>query len=1041
MSWLEASVLLLLYGTALVAGWAAALVWRRRAGAWAGPVVVLLLALIPWSLGQAMALQVETVAEKTFWELAQLPGIVTVPVAWFVLSLQQAGKQRWLRPRVLLLLSLPGILTMPLALAYSYTPLGRLIYTDVTLVRAGPFEAAVTGYGPWAWLHISYNAILLVGGSIWLYPALRERAAFDSRWGRAAALLAPWLHWPFFLLTRMGALALDLTPVVFMIGAGLLVLVMLRNPLADLVPVARRSVLAQMADGVLVVDVQARIAYANPAAEALLQRTSGALHGKTLEGALPAWREVWERARQDACLETEVTVEHPSGLRHVELRLSPLTNESGELCGQLVLWHDITARQTAAELLVRQAMFEKLLTVARATAMGVSLEETLQNALDVACKVTGAEMGSIFLLDDERRITSSILARGGVPPPGNLDLVMEHGLAGWAVRNRSIAVVADTAQDARWLELPDQPEECRSVLVAPITSGGRVPGVLTLQHSEPGHFGEGEVELMQAATHQMALALHNAQIFERQRTLALQQETVYDVLAMINERLAEPDVLDVVVQTIRERTGWPSVAILIAQGGELVVHASTGLLACMKGARLPDDAGHAGAAFTRGVTRLVRDVYHQPTYLPVEGLRSLVASPLRRQERLGVFLAGSDRPDAFGEQDLGMVELLAEALALGMTSTRLFRAVSDEQTRLEALIQASRDGIVLVGLDRRLLVINQRALDYVGLPGAPSDWVNVPLEKLQEALLDREPALAGLLIAETQRIARGDLDIGEGTGAANGRDLHWMNLPVSAGDAAVGRLIVLQDISRERELQRMRSDVTHMMVHDLRNPLNVVASGLEMARAGLRDVDQPKVKEILRIAGQSTERLLALVDDILHISRLEDGRLPLDLQLTSLGALVQDALEAERPLAEAKGLELVAHIQPDLPLAKADPWLLTRVLHNLVDNAIKFAPPGSPITVTVCRREGAFVVSVQDHGPGVAADMRERLFEKFASSDGHKRGTGLGLAFCRLAVEAHGGRIGERNANGDGAIFEFTLPLAVEPAPVEMRLPEVQSVI
>src|SRR5690606_10201677 len=120
--------------------------------------------------------------------------------------------------------------------------------------------------------------------------------------------------------------------------------------------------------------------------------------------------------------------------------------------------------------------------------MGLSLEETLQNALDVACRVTGADMGSIFLLDDERRITSSILARGGVPPPENLSRVMEDGLAGWAVRNRRIALVADTAEDPRWLELPDQPEECRSVLVAPITNGEGVPGVLTLQHGETGHF-------------------------------------------------------------------------------------------------------------------------------------------------------------------------------------------------------------------------------------------------------------------------------------------------------------------------------------------------------------------------------------------------------------------------------------------------------------------------------------------------------------------------------------------------------------------------
>jgi signal transduction histidine kinase len=278
-------------------------------------------------------------------------------------------------------------------------------------------------------------------------------------------------------------------------------------------------------------------------------------------------------------------------------------------------------------------------------------------------------------------------------------------------------------------------------------------------------------------------------------------------------------------------------------------------------------------------------------------------------------------------------------------------------------------------------------------------------------------------------VEKGDRSAGEGSAVTNGRDLHWMNLPVSLGETA-GRLIVLQDVTRERELQRMRTDLTHMMVHDLRNPLNVVSSGLEIARAGLRDADQPKVKEILQIAGQSTERMLALVDDILHISRLEDGRLPLDWQTTSLGALLQEAIEAQRPLAEAKDLRLVARVQEELPPAYGDPWLLARVVHNLVDNAIKFAPPGGLVIADVCLEGKEFIVRVRDNGPGISPHMRERLFEKFVSSDGPLRGTGLGLAFCRLAVEAHGGQIYEASRDGQGAIFEFTLPLAMEAQPV-----------
>jgi signal transduction histidine kinase len=131
-------------------------------------------------------------------------------------------------------------------------------------------------------------------------------------------------------------------------------------------------------------------------------------------------------------------------------------------------------------------------------------------------------------------------------------------------------------------------------------------------------------------------------------------------------------------------------------------------------------------------------------------------------------------------------------------------------------------------------------------------------------------------------------------------------------------------------------------------------------------------------------------------------------------------------MADEKGLRLQVQVPPDLPEAWADPPLLARILDNLVANALKFTPAGGVVRVGVEARDSVLSVTVSDTGPGIPGDLEGRLFEKFASGD--RSGSGLGLAFCRLAVEAQGGRIWAESRPGQGAAFTFTLPLASAPS-------------
>jgi signal transduction histidine kinase len=273
----------------------------------------------------------------------------------------------------------------------------------------------------------------------------------------------------------------------------------------------------------------------------------------------------------------------------------------------------------------------------------------------------------------------------------------------------------------------------------------------------------------------------------------------------------------------------------------------------------------------------------------------------------------------------------------------------------------------------------------------------------------------------------GDLGPGEGEFEVPPHVVHWVNLPVTGKRGLLGRLVVLRDVTQERALDRARDELTHTMVHDLRNPLTSIRAALELMELGPRSGLGAADLENVRIARDGTERLLALVRAILDVSQLEGGRMPLDRQIVPLRGLVNEAFHFQARLAEGKGVALQNHVSAEHPHLWVDPGLLRRVLQNLVENAIKFTPAGGVVRVDVDRTPPSptsLTVLVKDTGPGVPHDIRGQLFQKFVTGNHEGYGSGLGLAFCRLAVEAHGGRIWLDGGADQGATFAFTLPVA-----------------
>lgn len=228
-------------------------------------------------------------------------------------------------------------------------------------------------------------------------------------------------------------------------------------------------------------------------------------------------------------------------------------------------------------------------------------------------------------------------------------------------------------------------------------------------------------------------------------------------------------------------------------------------------------------------------------------------------------------------------------------------------------------------------------------------------------------------------------------------------------------------------LEKLRDDLTHMIVHDLRTPLTSIMGGLQTIID--TDFDLVLVREFVPMSLQSAETLLEMVNTLLDISKLEQGQMKLAREPVCLTDLARVALDQVSGLARERNQALTSRLDSDCPPVSADRDLLRRVIVNLLGNAVKFTPDGGRIEVS-SRCEGSdMVVCVSDNGPGIPAEYREKIFEKFGQVEtrktGRKHSTGLGLTFCRMVAEAHGGRIWVDSEEGKGSNFCLCIPLAV----------------
>ncbi|MDF1515432.1 MAG: ATP-binding protein, partial [Anaerolineae bacterium] len=408
-------------------------------------------------------------------------------------------------------------------------------------------------------------------------------------------------------------------------------------------------------------------------------------------------------------------------------------------------------------------------------------------------------------------------------------------------------------------------------------------------------------------------------------------------------------------------------------------------------------------------------------------------------DALGVIaVQSSNQAGAYDNGHQEILAIIAAQTSVAVQNARMYALTDEALTRriqeLGSVLRTTRDGIILLDLDCNILMVNRAMADFLGIALADLLRENLLTTRSQgRCLIEHIEYEVEQLNREFQNLLNNEIEQSQQIvqiGPAH-TFLERTLTPVrDVNDKVVGWLLAFRDMTEEIALANLKDDLTSMLIHDLRSPLTIIVGSLDLLGETLVSAKNINTEKLLTIAEASCDRILRMVNQLLDISKLESGEVPIHKSQVNPNDLLIETAGQFESLAISANIAL--SVDPDviLPQIEVDRQMLNRVMHNLVDNAIKFTPNGGSVRLFAAYNPHPtvpeIIMGVSDTGPGIPEEAQYQLFDKFIKVPdvmGKRAGTGLGLPFCKLVVEAHKGRIWVESVVGQGSTFKFALPV------------------
>jgi PAS domain S-box-containing protein len=706
---------------------------------------------------------------------------------------------------------------------------------------------------------------------------------------------------------------------------------------------------------------------------------------------------------------------------------------------------------------------ESLLRIATAIETAATLDELLLLALNEFVQGLDVSMCGVLLLDptgETISLVSTFPPRVSLPPPLPL---RDFPLVRQSLQQRQAHQISDVTtlsgqsnRSAETMYLLRMLSEARirSLLIIPLVAQDQVIGALAFATiDQVRQFDEKEVYVARLMASQLAAAITSFRMIEEAARREAELATLNDIAAAVTSSLDPREIYHLVMEKINQffHVGAGSLLMLDEETGELVfVMTLEEGQEKLVGLRVPPGLGIVGDVARTQQYAIVHDpeqdarFYRQVSEGIGYNVQSILCVPIVVKGRtIGVIELLNKRTGHFTEEEAIRLTRMAATIGIALENAHLFQQVSTVRDRFEAIVNSTSDGILMA--DMRGVVVTGNPAAARIFHRSREALIGCRLAELIEELMNK-----ALVVEEPPWLNEGaphrviEMELSEGAV----RYLRHTILPVrDTAGMQIGSLALFEDIAKERELARLRDDYTGMLIHDLRVPLTAIMNGIMMVQRGLGGSISPQQQELLSIAYQGSETMLAMVNTLLDISKLEQGRMTLNYEQLSPYDLVEDAVERLQVAAQQRQITLARDLPAGLPQIEVDRDKIVRVLQNLIDNAVKFSPdrgavtigarylslptdatggehPALSFTIPALLAGEWLVYWVRDEGPGIPPQYHARIFEKFGQVQQQKsRGTGLGLTFCKLAVEAHHGQIWLQSREGLGSTFAFALPV------------------